>query len=98
MKAKITALVSGILALALDILMIAADFAAAPILIFILILVAIAALVAAIVDEKRNVVTLVETRANGKRPVDNALKLANEVAPYIKVSDGRIYLKVVKQK
>lgn len=96
MLEKITALVFGILALVLEVFLsvknptvesiVAAAFAA----------VIVIAVVVLIIKDKKNIITLTEGLPNGKRPVDKALKLANEIAPYVKEKNGKVTLKIVK--
>ena len=41
-------------------------------------------------------VTLTDVSPKGARPNDRVLKLANEIAPYVKEKDGKISLRILK--
>lgn len=45
-------------------------------------------------SEKSRIVFIEDQESKGKRDIDNALKLANEIKPYIRKKDGRIYLRI----
>lgn len=86
MKEKIIALVFGLLALALEVLV----SIKTPTVESIVAAVFAAVIVVCLIVSLCRVKTLTDEAPKGKRPVDRALKLANEIAPYIKEKDGKV--------
>lgn len=93
---KITALVFGLLALVLEVLISIKNPTVESIVAAVFAAVIVIAVVVLIIKDKKRIITLTEELPKGDRPVDRALKLANEIAPYIKEKDGKITIKIVK--
>ena len=89
---KITALVFGLLALVLEVLISIKNPTVESIVAAAFALVIVICCIASLCKVK----TLVEDAPKGGRLTDKGLKLANEIAPYIKEKDGKIYLKIEK--
>ena len=94
MTQKITALVFGLLALALEVWqslvnptvesIVAACFAA------------VIVISTGISIFRKDYVTLVETMPKDNRPNSKGMKFTNEIVPYIKEQDGYLFLKIKK--
>lgn len=89
---KITALVFGILALILEVFLSIKNPTVESIVAAAFALVIVICCIVSLCRVK----TLVEDAPKGNRPVDRALKLANEIAPYVKEKDGKVTVKIVK--
>lgn len=97
MAQKITALVFGLLALALEVglLLVSPTVEAAVAAAFAAIIVV--SMIVLIIKDKKNTVIISDTLPKDFRANSRVMKLSNEIAPYIKVKNGRIYLKILKK-
>lgn len=57
---------------------------------------AIAVIAICITIFRKDYVLVEDEEAKGKRDIDNALKLANEIKPYIRKANGKITIKIKK--
>lgn len=94
MKSKIIALVFGLLALVLEVLISIKNPTVESIVAAAFALVIVISMIVLLCKEK--VVELTEDKPAGSRLTDKGLKFANEIAPYIKEKNGKLYLKVIK--
>lgn len=89
---KITALIFGLLALVLEGLISIKNPTVESIVAAAFALIIVICCIVALCKVK----TLVEGKPAGSRLTDKGLKFANEIAPYIKEKNGKLYLKIVK--
>lgn len=94
MVEKITALVFSILLLILSILLTIHESAVENIVAIVFSAIAVICNIIAIIRSPR-VVELCEDEPNGKRAIDNVLKLSNELAPYVERKGGKIKITIV---
>ncbi len=94
MVQKITALVFSILLLILSIIGTVQNPSIDNIVAIVFSAIAVVSI--AIVTFKKDYIVVSDEEAKGNRDVDNALKLANEIKPYIKKENGKIILKIKK--
>lgn len=95
MVEKITALIFGLLALALEVWqsivnptvesIVAAAFAAIIVISMIVLL------------KREKVITLIEDLPRDNRPNSRGMKFVNEIVPHIKEKDGKLILKILKK-
>lgn len=45
---------------------------------------------------KSKIVVIEDLKPNGDNAVSNAMKLSNELSPYFKEKDGKVYVKIFK--
>lgn len=90
-------MVFGVLALVLEVLLSVKAPTVESMVTVAFALVAVISVIVLIVRGRRNMVEVSDVEAKGKRDIDNALKLANEIKPYIRKKDGMIFLKIMKK-
>ena len=94
MVEKITALVFGLLALVLEVLVSITNPTVESIVAAVFALVIV--ITSGISVFKKDYITLVENLPKDKRPNSKGMMFINELVPYIKEKEGKIYLKIVK--
>lgn len=92
---KITALIFGLLGLVLEVWLTLTKPSVESIVAAVFCLIIVITMIALIIKDKKRIVTLVEGLPKGNRPVDKGMKFVNEIAPYIKEKDGKIFLKII---
>lgn len=96
MVEKFIALVFGVVSLIIEALISMSTPSVESITAAVFALAIVVLMVLMIRKERKNVVVIEDNESKGKRDIDNALKLANEIKPFIKKKDGRISIKILK--